>query len=187
MFLICFNILYLKPQYSHSTQGPATSYSLQWEGSTGMLSGVRRRYFDHCWWKTSKYTVKTLGKWLGMLELSTCTGWNICQQTSRNWEWRSFLGFRLIVLIPFLILGKSEGQHAKLVRGLHNQGFRVSEIGYGFPLWIKVILIQFWDYPATSSIIFDSFICLSNIKVNYAGGQGIWILLLHVPFNDHTT
>ena len=37
-----------------------------------------------------------------MLELSTCTGWNICQQVSRNWEQKYFLGFKFMVLISFL-------------------------------------------------------------------------------------
>lgn len=47
-----------------------------------------------------------------MLELSTRTGWNICQQILRNWEQRDYLGFRLVVLVTSLILGESEKQHA---------------------------------------------------------------------------
>lgn len=54
---------------------------------------------------------------------------------------------------------------------ISNQGLRVNEIGYGLPLSIKVILITVLNYSDIHNIV-DSFVFVSNIKVNHAGGQG---------------
>lgn len=58
----CFKFVLIFYIWSHNIhtahKDPATICSLQWDGSTEMLNGGRYRYFNHCWWKTSKYTVK---------------------------------------------------------------------------------------------------------------------------------